>query len=207
MFYDVELNICPGYGWQGGPSSLSEIGKLRGGQEDRNWSVDVFTHEFNLPFLNIREDNYLRYLKRAFMAMRGTTDSFKVLDWLDHTADMAQLEAAASSAQTPLQLSIPYDFGPASYRRDITKPSASTVLVYQADGFGAPVLMPGETDPLTGIFLPDSAWTAGRQRWWSGEFFVPVRFNSEKLPVTIDSKSGEDFLINGAVELIEVFNE
>jgi uncharacterized protein (TIGR02217 family) len=207
MYYDVELDICPGYGWQGGPTSLSEINKLRGGQEDRNWSVDVFTHEFNLPFLNIKDEDYLRKLKRAYMAFRGCTDSFKVKDWLDFEADFAQLEDSPGSTASDVQLSIPYDFGPASYRRDITKPDVATVHVYQADGSGNPVEMPGEVDGTTGIFTPDSAWTTGRQRWWSGEFFVPVRFNSEKLPVTIDSRSGDDLLINGSVELIEVFNE
>jgi len=43
---------------------------------------------------------------------------------------------------------------------------------------------------------------------WSGEFRVPVRFASDILSVSIDSRRGNgEYAINGSVELIEVFNE
>jgi hypothetical protein len=79
--------------------------------------------------------------------------------------------------------------------------------VYQADGSGNPVLKPGTLDTLTGLFTPTTAWTSGRALWWAGEFRVPVRFNNDFMPASIDSQNENRKFIRGAIELVEVFGE
>ena len=39
---------------------------------------------------------------------------------------------------------------------------------------------------------------------WSGSFSVWVRFDNDRLPFSIDSRSGGDFVVNGSVDLLEM---
>lgn len=61
---------------------------------------------------------------------------------------------------------------------------------------------------MTGLVTFSIAPGLGVIGTWSGEFRVPVRFNSDTLNTTIDSKTGTgSFILNGSVDLIEVFDE
>lgn len=199
-FYAVELDICPSYGWQGGPSGNTEIQMQRNAHERRNARADVHRHYFNLPFAAIETPDYLLYLKSAHMAMYAQTHSFLVKDWLDFEATLEPL-GNAPSGSTAVQLKKTYVFGPASHVREITKPVAG------AQVFQNGVLKAGTLDTATGLFTPTTAWTAGQPLTWTGEFRVPVRFNNDYMPMTIDTKSGGHHLVSGNVELVEVFGE
>lgn len=203
-FYAVELDICPAYGWQGGPQGDTRIVKLRNRHERRNANTELAQHLFTLPFSNITSEDYLLYLKNAHMAMHAMLHSFLVKDWLDFNVTGQSL-GDAPSGSTPVQLVKTYPFGPVIRSRPITKPVAGLV-VYQDTGSG-PVVKPGTTDPLTGIFTPTTGWTAGADLTWTGEFRVPVRFNNDYMPMSIDNKSGQRHIVNGSVDLIEVFGE
>jgi uncharacterized protein (TIGR02217 family) len=200
MFYDVELDICPAYGWQGGPAFNTRITPLRNGHERRNGDQDHVRHQFTLPFANIKRADYLAYLKSAHLAMRGNLHSFKVKDWSDFEAVDEPL-GIAPSGSTPVQLRKLATFGLATYSRTITKPLAG-VVVKQGG-----VAKAGVLDTLTGLFTPTTDWTPGAALTWSGEFRVPVRFDNDFLPMTIDSRNANGFAMNGSVQLIEVFGE
>ena len=136
-----------------------------------------------------------------FLAMRGQLHSFLVKDWSDFEADGESLgNAPAGSAA--VQLKKVSTFGSASFQRTITKPKAGTVVVYQGG-----VAKAGTVNTTTGLFTPSTAWTEGVALTWTGEFYVPVRFASDLLPMTIDNRSGAEYMLNGAVELLEVFGE
>lgn len=199
--YAVELdNVCPAYGWQGGPEADTEVTALRNRHERRNAVGARMRHRFTLPFQNIQRASYLAYLKAAHLAMRGRLHSFLVKDWLDFAATLESL-GNAPSGSTAVQLVKTYAFGPASFERLITKPVAGAV-VYQAG-----VAKTGSLDTSTGLFTPATAWTEGLALTWTGEFRVPVRFDSDYLPFSIDNASGGQHIVNGSVDLIEVFGE
>jgi len=199
MFYNVVLDLCPGYGWQGGPYFDTRIKALRNGHERRNANAAQVRHMYTLPFQNILEQAYLDRLKSMFLAMRGRAHSFKVLDRSDYQAISEPLgNAPAGSAA--VQLYKVSTFGVASYTRTITKPK--TVAVYQGG-----VAKPGAFDPLTGLFTPTTAWTTGAVLTWTGEFYVPVRFDNDSLPMSIDNRTTSGYVLNGSVQLIEVFGE
>lgn len=200
MFYDVELDICPSYGWQGGPQFNTRVVALRNGHERRNAQADQVRHAFTLPFLNIRRADYLAYLKSAHLAMRGNLHSFKVKDRSDFEAVDEPL-GAAPAGTAAVQLRKVSTFGLATYTRTITKPAGS-VVVKQGG-----VAKAGTVDVLTGLFTPTTAWTEGAALTWSGQFFVPVRFDNDFMPMTIDSRSVEGYAMNGSVQVIEVFGE
>ena len=199
MFYDFELDLCPGYGWQGGPSFNTRIVTLRNGHERRNVTSAAVRHMYTLPFQNILEQAYLDELKAAFLAVRGRAHSFKVKDRSDYKAVNAPLgNAPAGSAA--VQLKKTSTFGVASYTRIITKPKFANI--YQGN-----VAKPGTVNVLTGMFTPTTAWTAGLPLTWSGEYFVPVRFDNDSLPMSIDNRTSGGYVMNGSVQVIEVFGE
>lgn len=205
-------NVCPAYGWQGGPAGNTEIVEQRNRHERRNAIGDEAIHTFSLPFANIQKQNYLLYLKHVHMVMYGRTHSFLVQDWLDYQGADESL-GAAPSGTTSMQLRKGYHIRDrnggliASRYRDITKPDPDTVVVQMANGIGGWNAVAGEVDPITGLFTPDSAWTEGRAVRASFEFWVPVRFDNDDLPMTIDTRGEGEFLVSGSVELREVFGE
>lgn len=204
-FYAQELEgVCPAYGWQGGPNGNTQITPLKTRQEHRVALGEIALHSFILPFQNITSEAYLQYLKAAHMAMWAMTHSFLVKDWMDFQG-VGESLGVAPSGSTPVQLQKTYWFGLASRTRDITKPISATV--YQADGSGNPIVKPGTFSTTTGLFTPDSGWTAGRALTADFEFRVPVRFNNDSMPMTIETRSGNQHVISGSVELIEVIGE
>ena len=200
-FYNIELDICPAYGWVGGPQGDTRIRRLNNRHERRNANGDDVCHVFTLPFANITNADYLAYLKAAHMAMWAQLHSFLVKDWSDYRATNESL-GAAPAGTAAVQLTRSYHFGPVTRVREITKPIASGLVVRQNGSVKA-----GAVDPLTGQFVPTTAWTEGAALTWSGEFRVPVRFNSDFLPMSIDSMSQGQHVMNGSVDLIEVFGE
>lgn len=201
MFYPVEIDACPAFGWQRGPFVDVLIKPLVSGREKRKPQSFLRKHTFMLPFMNIKNQAYLDYINNAFMALCGPTDSFLARDYLDHLAINEPL-GVAPAASTPVQLVRVYTFGGASYTRPITKPVAADLVVRQ-NGVAKAVTV----DTLTGLVTPTTAWTPGQTLTWTGEFRVPVRFDQMSLPSTIDNRSGESLISNGSVSLIEVYGE
>lgn len=201
MYVDVELDLVPGFGWQGGPFFRTRIKPLQNGHERRAALASQVRHRYSLPFNNIKEDAYREELKGFFLAMDGMGNSFKIKDRSDHIATLESL-GAAPAGTTPVQLRKVSTYGVAAYNRTITKPRAGSVTVYQN---GTPKA--GTFSVLTGLFTPSTSWTGGAALTWTGEFYVPVRFDSDELLMSIDNKSSADFIMNGSVDLIEVFGE
>lgn len=199
MFLDVELDICPAYGWQGGPEFSTRVITLRNWTERRNADNALCRHSYSLPLQNILNADYLLQLKQVFLACRGKLHSFKVKDRADYLADRETFFEGDGVTKV-FQLRKDSYFGAASYTRIITKPVVSTVHIY-VNG----VETAATVDGLTGLVTFGVAPAAGALGTWSGEFRVPVRFNSDSLNTTIDNRSEDDYVVNGSVDLVEVF--
>lgn len=201
-FYAAEIDTCPAYGWQVSTCADVNIKTLANRHEKRNKRGDLMQHIFALPFLNIPDNAYLQYIKAAYMALGGPTDSFLAKDYGDYLARGESL-GLAPSGTTAVQLVKTYSFqNLISYSRNITKPLTDTVKVYEGG-----VLKSGTVSATTGKFTPTSAWTEGSEVTADFEFRVPVRFDEMVLPLTIDNRSGDAYLMNGVVTLREVFGE
>lgn len=200
-FYAEEIDVCPAYGWQGGPAANVLIKALKNRHEKRNRQGDLLQHRYILPFQNIKQSEYFAYIKCAFMALGGPADSFLAKDAWDHVAENDPL-GLAPSGTTAVQLLRNYTFGSSvSYSRPITKPSSGAVI-YQG---GTPKA--GTYSQLTGLFTPTTSWTPGSVLTWDGEFRVPVRFADFALEPSIDNRSGDELVMNGSCTLVEVFGE
>ena len=197
--YATVLDLCPAFGWQGGPEFYTRIVALKNGHERRNANWAQMRHHYTLPFQNITDADYLSDLKAVFLSVRGQNDSFLVKDYSDFEATLEAL-GTTPAGSTPVQLKKTYTFGAATYSRDILKPKS--VTVYQNG-----VAKAGTINTATGLFTPSTAWTAGAALSWTGGFRVPVRFASDWLPFSIDNRRNDGLAVNGSVELVEVFGE
>lgn len=192
---DAELEICPAYGWQGGPEFNTLIKQLRSGRERRRPLWDYAKHRYTLPFQNITSAAYLLELKSLFMAARGQAESFLVKDSSDYLADAA-LFGFGNGAEDEFELLIGYNFGSAEYARKIMYPVAP---VFYVNG------TPATATFSDGVVTFDSPPASLAELSWSGEYRVPVRFASDAMPMSIDNISGNNLIMNGSVELIEVW--
>lgn len=200
MHYEIEIDLCPAYGWQGGPSKDVLIKRLVSGREKRKPQSFIFLHSYILPIQNVAKVEYLAQVKNLYMAMEGCTHSFNAKDWGDFEAFEEPL-GVSPAGSTPVQLLKTYSEGPASHSRVITKPRAGAII-YQN---GVPKA--GTLDTATGLFTPTTAWTGAAVLTWTGEFLVPVRFDQMTLVSSIDNRVGLDYAINGSVTLLEVIGE
>lgn len=192
---DAELEICPAYGWQGGPEFNTLIKQLRSGRERRRPLWDYAKHRYTLPFQNITNAAYLLELKSLFMAARGQAESFLVRDSSDYLANDAVF-GFGNGTEDEFDLLIGYTFGSAQYARKIMHPVNP---VFYVNG------TPATATFSEGIVTFDSPPSSLAELSWSGEYRVPVRFASDAMPMSIDNISGNNFIMNGSIELIEVW--
>lgn len=197
MIIDAELDLCPAYGWQVSPEFNTLIKRLGSGHERRRPQWTVVRHRFILPFMNIEDAAYLIELKAAFLAAYGSAHSFLVKDYSDFRADNETF-AAGDGTATDFPLTITSSFGSATYTRSILYPLDP---VFYVDGLETAATF----NPVTQLVEFEEAPADLSVISWSGEFRVLVRFTSDTFPMSIDSRSGQNYAMNGSVELMEVF--
>lgn len=197
MIIDGELAITPGFGWQGAPEFSTLIKRQRSGRERRKPLQEVVKHRYTLPFQNITDAAYLRYLKSIFLATRGAAYGFRVKDHSDFRATGAAF-GFGDGVTTAFDLFVPYQFGDAVYLRLILYPVNP---VFYAGGAAAAAAF----DPITKKVVFTTAPADDAPLTWDGEFRVLVRFENDTLPMSIDNKSGEKLVMNGSVDLLEIW--
>ena len=194
---DVELDICPAYGWQAMPEFNTLVKTTRDGREVRRALWGVVKHRYTLPFQNITDASYLTHLKSLFLAARGMEESFLAKDFSDHRAESAVF-GVGDGDETTFDLLLPYSYGVAGYTRRIMYPVDP---VFRVSG----AVVAATFDPVSKRVIFDEAPAAAAVLTWSGEFRVPVRFASDAFAMTIDNRSGDNYVMNGSVELLEVW--
>lgn len=208
-FYAIQIEECPGFGWQGGPEFDTLIRPLQSsGRNRRKARRAVVIHRYVIPYQNIPVAAYIN-IKRMHMAMWGSLHTFLHHDELDDTADNEQF-GVGDGTTTVFQLKKTYDpGGGATYDWTITKPDVSGALG------GGPVVIfidgapyAASVNALTGeVDFGSSPPDVGEVLTWSGMHYVCVRFNQDDLPFSIDNKSGHAFITNGSFGLIEELSE
>lgn len=204
------IPTCESYGWDGGPGFKTNIVSLANKHENANADWDQPQHFFSLPFQNIDVTQYAP-IKQMHMNCRGMHGRFLYRDRLDSTVD-DELLAVAVAGQDTFQLGKWSVIDSISYFRHI-------YALYQPNPAS-----PGEALEVTPVITvdgaPTTAFTVDHDRgvvvfdapmsgdevinWSAAGFSVWVRFDNDRLPFTIDNKSGGEFVVNGTVELLEM---
>lgn len=201
------IETCEAFGWEGGPGFNTRIVTKANGRERRNADWDQPQHSYSLPFMNLRQADYVP-IKTMHLNRRGAWGVFLYRDRLDDYAD-DEIFAVATAGQTTFQLSkmslidgVPYlrkVF--ALYTPDPNNPGSAlqSSITVTADN----VAVGATFDYDTGV-VTTTPRTAGQTMRWTGEFSVWVRFTNDRLPFSIDNKNGNDFVVNGTVDLLEM---
>jgi uncharacterized protein (TIGR02217 family) len=179
-------------GASGGPDFKTIIQESVSGIEQRiiTWSKCRARYDIAYAVLNSTDatGNY-RKVYSLFLAHRGKAQAFRFKAWNDYTATNESF-GTGDGAATQFQLIKTYDPGQLllgspgvlTYSRDILMP-ISTGLVIKVSGTPTSAY----TLNAGGVIVFDSAPANAAPLTWTGEFDLPMRFDTDHLPVVMNA--------------------
>jgi uncharacterized protein (TIGR02217 family) len=189
-FHEVRFPDDISRGARGGPERRTQIVELASGDEERNASWADSRRRYDAAYGVRRADDLARVVA-FFEARNGRLHGFRWKDWGDFKSCLPSQTPTAldqplgtgDGETTAFQLVKRYVSGSQTWVRTITKPVAGTVRVAldgveQAAGWAV--------DTTTGVVTFDTASAAGVAITAGFEFDVPVRFDTDRLDVTLD---------------------
>ena len=171
-------------GMVGGPEWSTAIAEMTSGAEQRNAQWSMPRYKWNIG-TGIRDQDAIDDLLDFFNARMGRLYGFLFKDWSDYAATDQNL-GTGTGALTTFQLRKAYTSGGRTLYRKITRPVAGTVTVKVN---GVTVVSSGNwsISTTTGLITFNVAPTNGHAVTASFEFDVPVRFDSDHFPVTLEA--------------------
>ncbi|APF36716.1 glycoside hydrolase family 24 [Chelatococcus daeguensis] len=189
-FHEVRFPDDISRGARGGPERRTRIVELASGDEERNSPWADSRRRYDAAY-GIRRADDLAVVVAFFEARYGRLYGFRWKDWSDYKSCLPSASPSATDQiigegdgnTTQFQLVKVYASGAQSYSRRIVKPVDGTVLIALdgiAQGSGWSV------DPATGVVSFAAAPGNGVIVTAGFEFDVPVRFDTDRLDVTLD---------------------
>lgn len=217
-FHNVRFPKLVNFGVVGGPGFSTDVTETASGFEHRNIKWSAARHKYDVTHLFQNQTEY-EELKSFFMARFGRGYSFRFKDWEDFRTLQANGTmkgitsglAVGNAAETEFQLQKTYTFGGFPFDRLISKPvdqatytDDDDVIVptamYQNGSLFSSEGVGWDIDYLTGIVTFVTPPSNGMTLAWKGHFDVPVRFDTDDMPATLESYN----LFNTSTTLIEV---
>jgi len=189
-FHEIRFPDSISRGAKGGPERRTRIVELASGDEERNASWANSRRRYDVSY-GVRRADDLAAVVAFFEARNGRLHAFRFKDWSDYKSCLPSAAPAATDqiigtgngSATTFALTKTYASGAQSWARAIIKPVAGTVTVSLngvAQGAGWSV------NTTTGIVTFAAAPASGAVIRAGFEFDVPVRFDTDELPVTLD---------------------
>ncbi len=207
-FHEVRFPIAVSFGATGGPERRNEVVQLQSGHERRNARFEHSRRRYDAG-TGVRSMQDLYDVLAFFEARRGSLHAFRFRDPFDMRS--CGPESAASAAdqvlgigdgtQRRFTLLKTYGEGEDAYRRVIRKPIVAglRVAVAGAEAAGADCSFDESTGEV--VFAEGLAPMAGQTVTAGFEFDVPVRFDIERLEISLTAfKAGQI----PAIPLVEV---
>jgi uncharacterized protein (TIGR02217 family) len=172
------------FGAVGGPGFQTDIVIVNSGDEfrNRNWSQARARYEATY---GVKTPGHASKIIAHFRNAHGMADSFPFKDWQDYQHnDAGGTPVFTLLTATTFQLTKRYTSGAATVDRYIYLPRSATIVV--TGGSGASV------NYATGVVTVSS----GTPTSWTGEFYVPCRYDSDTLRGQIIDKSTSRGLIS-----------
>lgn len=205
-FHEVRLPARLAFGSTGGVERRTEIVTLGSGFERRSTPWAQGRRRY-LIGANLRSLDDMAALTGFFEARRGRLYGFRFRDFADCKScapggvvgPLDQVLGEGDGARTGFQLLKGYGEGEAALHRAIAKPVTGTVRI-AVDGVE---LASGAfaVDTATGVVTLNAAPDAGAAVTAGFEFDTPVRFDADRIEVTLESFDAGRM---AAVPLIEV---
>jgi len=196
---DAEFPPRLAFGIECNPEWATTVITTIGGRESRLLAWADARHSFDASFaVRTLDDHAL--IRAHFHQARGRTHSWPLLDPTDHAATITEGFAEATGTANQYQLVKRYGSGSYAYDRKITRPFGVALYksgVLQTPGSGYTI------NEDTGVVTITS--TTASALTWSGQFYVPCRYDTNKLPTRVVNRNGEDLLIeSGGIPIVEV---
>jgi uncharacterized protein (TIGR02217 family) len=132
-----------------------------------------------------------------FRARKGRAYGFRFKDWSDYRV-IGQLIGAGNGTQTAFQLTKTYTSGGENETRPLKKPVSGTVKIYKDSVLQSSGLA---VDHTTGMVTFTAAPAAGVLITADCEFDVPVRFDTDRLAIRIQS---HELFVWDQIPLVEI---
>lgn len=188
-FIESRLLTKVAYGFSGGATFATTKVELFSGIVSRNAERSLPLYRYRAPYNSIQTDD-TALVVAAFNACLGGLHSFRFKDHTDFELTTEIIGTGTGGADQELQLIKTYTFGDQSVVRQIKKPVAGTVDLFED---GAP--MASSVDTETGIVTFTSGSTSPLPVITATcEFDVPVMFVDDDLQFSIhnlEAHSGE----------------
>ena len=192
-FHEVRFPAGLSFGAIGGPERRTEIVSMANGFEQRNTPWVHARRRFDAG-MGLRSLDDLSAVIAFFEARAGQLHGFRWKDWSDHKSCLPsvapvfsdQVIARGDGQTRRFQLTKEYRSGDTVYRRPITKPVLNTVRA----GIGGVEVFIGtnyEVDHASGIITFGAAPETGAEITAGYEFDVPVRFDTDRIAVSVAS--------------------
>lgn len=185
-FDEVRLPTDVERGASGGPGFLTNIVSLNSGKEQRNslWTYD--RGEWDIGY-GIQTRAQALAVRDFFMARIGRARGFRFRDWSNYTTDTTRHPTGETGDGSETVFQLYYDYTDTAgfyYRKPIYKPVAGTVKMYIDGNENSAFTL----DTTTGIVTFTSAPYSGAVVEWTGEFDLPVRFDTDRLNMVVTTK-------------------
>lgn len=206
-FHDVRLPLAFSLGATGGPAWRTDVVELASGREFRNspWSGSRRRWDIGGAVKSLED---LAELTAFFEARRGRLHGFRLRDASDHSSAVPGAEVAPTDqllgfgdgVETSFQLVKRAVSGGVEQVRRITHPVDGTVSL-AIDG--AAVLSGWTINPSTGIVGFDAPPGVGAEIRAGYEFDLPVRFDADRLDISMDAYGAGRIVSAPVIELME----
>lgn len=191
-FHEVRFPTEISRGAEGGPERRTDIVVLGSGYEERNSRWADSRRSYNAGY-GVKSVDDLYAVIAFFEERRGRLYGFR---WRDHAdwkscapggtpAATDQVIGTGDGTTASFQLKKTYGGAHAPWTREIRKPVAGTVIVAVAGTVKPPSSFVVNTATGLVTFLAGHIPTAGQAVTAGFEFDVPVRFDSDKLEISL----------------------
>ncbi len=197
-FHEVRFPANLSFGSVGGPERQTDVVTLANGFEERNtpWQHSRRRYDAGVAMRGLDD---IEALIAFFEARRGQIHGFRWKDWADYKSGGAlldpayddQLIAFGDDLTPTFQLIKTYRSGEHTYARPITKPVRGSIRI----GIGGDEQDEGvhyEVDCSTGIVTFNHSPNEGERVTAGYEFDVPVRFDTDRVLVSVASFQAGD---------------
>ena len=197
-FHEVRFPANLSFGSSGGPERRTDIVALANGHEERNTPWVHSRRRYDAG-VGLRSLDDLEALIAFFEARQGQLYGFRWKDWSDYKSCPSsrvvsaedQVLGVGDAATTGFALVKRYASGDQVYSRPVSKPVAGSVRVAVA---GMPQVegVDFAVDPATGVVTFTEPPARGARLTAGFEFDVPVRFDTDRIQVSMASFQAGD---------------